>query len=170
MTVRPNRLFYDIAIVGSGFGGSLLAMIARRLGLSVVLLEKGKHPRVVIGESSTPITNLLLEELTTRYDLPSVKPLSKWGSWQKTYPEIACGLKRGFTFYHHDLDIAKHPEQVILSKDLGAPSFASRRVGGNTPLSCHPERREGSAFRLNQPEALFSRPRSSAPRRRQPPR
>jgi len=22
------------------------------------------------------------------------------GSWQKAYPEIACGLKRGFTFYH----------------------------------------------------------------------
>jgi len=95
---------YDIAIVGSGFGGSLLAMIARRLGRSVVLVERGRHPRVVIGESSTPITNLLLEELTTRYDLPAVQPLAKWGSWQRAHPEIACGLKRGFTFYHHDLN------------------------------------------------------------------
>lgn len=93
----------DLAIVGSGFSGSLLAMIARRLGLSVVLIEKGRHPRVVIGESSTPLTNLLLEELSDRYDLPSVRPLSKWGSWQREHPEIACGLKRGFTFYHHDL-------------------------------------------------------------------
>ena len=94
---------YDLAVAGSGFSGSLLAMIARRLGLSVVLIERGKHPRVVIGESSTPLTNLLLEELATRYDLPSVKPLAKWGSWQREHPEIACGLKRGFTFYHHDL-------------------------------------------------------------------
>ena len=78
-------------------------MIAHRLGRSVILLERGKHPRVVIGESSTPLTNLLLEELTTRYDLPSLKSLAKWGSWQKAYPEVACGLKRGFTFYHHDL-------------------------------------------------------------------
>jgi FADH2 O2-dependent halogenase len=98
---------YDIAVVGSGFAGSLLAMIARGLGHSVVLIERGKHPRVVIGESSTPLTNLLLEELTTRYDLPALKSLAKWGSWQTAHPEIACGLKRGFTFYHHNLDMPK---------------------------------------------------------------
>ena len=92
---------FDIAIVGSGFAGSLLAMIARKLGRSVVLLEKGRHPRFAIGESSTPLANLLLEELAVRYDLPRLLPLCKWGSWQDTYPEIACGLKRGFTFYHH---------------------------------------------------------------------
>jgi len=92
---------FDLAIVGSGFAGSLLAMIARKLGHSVVLLEKFKHPRFVIGESATPLANLLLEELASRYDLPRLLPLTKWGSWQRTYPEIACGLKRGFTFYHH---------------------------------------------------------------------
>jgi tetracycline 7-halogenase / FADH2 O2-dependent halogenase len=94
---------YDIAVVGSAFAGSLVAMIARRLGRSVVLIEKGMHPRVVIGESSTPLSNLLLEELSTRYDLPSLRPLAKWGSWQRAYPEVACGLKRGFTFHHHVL-------------------------------------------------------------------
>jgi FADH2 O2-dependent halogenase len=94
---------FDIAIVGSGFGGSLLAMIARRLGRSVVMIERGKHPRFAIGESSTPLANLLLEELARRYDLPEVATLTKWGTWQKNHPEIACGLKRGFTFYHHKL-------------------------------------------------------------------
>ena len=91
----------DLAIVGSGFAGSLLAMIARRLGKSVVLLERGRHPRFAIGESTTPLSNLLLEELATRYDLPSLLPLCKWGPWQKALPQLACGLKRGFTFYHH---------------------------------------------------------------------
>lgn len=94
---------YDIAVIGSGFAGSLLAMIAHRLGRSVVLVEKGSHPRVVIGESSTPLANLLFEEMCVRYDLPALKPLAKWGSWQRTHPEIACGLKRGFTFHHHSL-------------------------------------------------------------------
>jgi tetracycline 7-halogenase / FADH2 O2-dependent halogenase len=108
LTARYDLAGYDLAIVGSGFAGSLLAMIAHRLGLSVVLLERGRHPRVVIGESSTPITNLLLEELATRYDLPGVRPLAKWGSWQSAHPEIACGLKRGFTFYHHDLNKPRH--------------------------------------------------------------
>jgi tetracycline 7-halogenase / FADH2 O2-dependent halogenase len=91
----------DLAIVGSGFGGSIMAMIARRLGHSVVLLERGRHPRFAIGESSTPLANLLLEELARRYELPRLLPLCKWGSWQKTYPDAACGLKRGFTFYQH---------------------------------------------------------------------
>lgn len=95
---------FDIAIAGSGFAGSLMAMIARRLGYSVALIERGKHPRVVIGESSTPLANLLLEELCRRYDLDAVAPLAKWGSWQQKYPQIGCGLKRGFTFYRHRLD------------------------------------------------------------------
>jgi FADH2 O2-dependent halogenase len=101
---------YDIAVVGSGFGGSLLAMIAHQLGRSVILLEKGKHPRFAIGESSTPLSNILLENLTTRYRLPNLTPLSKWGSWQKTNPQVACGLKRGFTFYHHALGALSAPD------------------------------------------------------------
>jgi tetracycline 7-halogenase / FADH2 O2-dependent halogenase len=92
---------YDVAVVGSGFAGSLTAMIAQRLGLRTVLLERGRHPRVVIGESSTPLSNLLLEELAARYDLPQLRALSKWGSWQESHPELACGLKRGFSFFHH---------------------------------------------------------------------
>ena len=92
---------YDVAIVGAGFGGALLAMIARRLGCSVALIERGQHPRFAMGESSTPLTNLLLEEIATRYDLPRVLPLTQWGAWQKAYPRIGCGLKRGFTFFHH---------------------------------------------------------------------
>ena len=95
---------FDIAVIGSGFGGSLTAMIARRLGCSVILLERGRHPRFAIGESSTPLSNLLLEELARRYELPRLLPLAKWGGWQQTYPQIACGLKRGFTFYHHQFE------------------------------------------------------------------
>ncbi len=82
-------------------GGSLLALIARRLGKSVILIEKGKHPRFAIGESSTPLANLALEELARRYELPRLLPLTKWGLWQKEYPQVGCGLKRGFSFFHH---------------------------------------------------------------------
>ena len=94
---------FDIAVVGSGFAGSLIAMIAQRLGRSVVLIERERHPRFAIGESSTPLANLLLEELAARYDLPQVASLAKWGTWQAAHPELACGLKRGFTFFHHSL-------------------------------------------------------------------
>lgn len=92
---------YDLTIIGSGFGGSLLAMIARRLGLSVLLLEKGTHPRFAIGESTSPLANLLLEQLAEGYALPRLLPLSSYGPWQRIYPEIGCGLKRGFSYFYH---------------------------------------------------------------------
>lgn len=93
---------FDLAVVGSGFGGSLTAMIGRRLGLSVLLLERGTHPRFAIGESSSPLANLLLEQLAVRYDLPRLVPFTEYGKWQRTYPDVGCGLKRGFSFYAHD--------------------------------------------------------------------
>jgi len=130
---------FDIAIVGSGFAGSLLAMIAHRLGRSVVLLEKSRHPRFAMGESSTPLANLLLEELASRYELPSLLPLVKWGSWQQAYPELACGLKRGFSFYHHragrpfasahsrgdQLLVAASPHDAIADTHWYRPDFDS---------------------------------------------
>lgn len=97
----PVNKQYDIVVIGSGFGGSLLAMIACRAGRSVLILEKGTHPRFAIGESSTPLSNLLLEEVADCYDLPRLKPFAKWGTWQQAYPDVAAGLKRGFSFYHH---------------------------------------------------------------------
>jgi FADH2 O2-dependent halogenase len=106
----------DLVIVGAGFGGSLMAMVAHQLGLSVLLLEQGQHPRVVIGESTTPLSNLLLERLSATYHLPRIAPLAKWGSWQGAYPEVACGLKRGFSFFHGNADpllVAASPHDAI---------------------------------------------------------
>lgn len=93
----------DIAIVGSGFSGSLLAMVARRLGRSVLLLERGRHPRFAIGESSTPLASLLLEEIARQYDLPRLLPMGKYGAWRRAYPDVGCGLKRGFSFFRHEV-------------------------------------------------------------------
>jgi len=92
----------ELAIVGSGFGGSILAMIARRLGYRVMLLERGRHPRFAIGESASPLAGVLIEQLADRYDLPRLRPLSAFGTWQRAYPEVVCGLKRGFTYFKHE--------------------------------------------------------------------
>lgn len=129
---------FDVAIVGGGFAGSLLAMVARRLGRSVLLVERERHPRFVIGESSTPLANLLLEELARRHDLPRLLPLCKWGAWQAAYPEMGCGLKRGFSFYHHgdggkswahdearsrELMVAASPNEAIADTHWYRPDF-----------------------------------------------
>ena len=95
---------FDLVIVGSGFGGSLLAMIARRLGKRVALLERGHHPRFAIGESASPLAGVVIEQLADRYDLPRIRPLASYGEWQRHYPDVACGLKRGFTYFKHEAD------------------------------------------------------------------
>lgn len=97
---RPGGAF-DVAIVGSGFAGSLLARLLARRGRSVVLVERGHHPRFALGESSTPLAAIALERLARRYGLPDLADFGTWGRWQARQPELGCGLKRGFTFYGH---------------------------------------------------------------------
>jgi FADH2 O2-dependent halogenase len=91
----------EIAVVGAGFAGSLMALVVQRLGRQVILLERSRHPRFAIGESSTPFANLLLDDLAQRFDLPRLVPLAKYGRWKRAYPNLTCGRKRGFSFFQH---------------------------------------------------------------------
>ena len=115
-----SHLDADVAIIGSGFAGSLTALCLRSLGQRVVMVERGRHPRFVIGESSTPLANLLIEELADRYHLPNIRVFSKWGTWQQARPDVAGGLKRGFTFYFHRpgelfTDDRTHARQLLVA-------------------------------------------------------
>ena len=92
---------YDLAILGSGLGGSLTALIAKQMGIKPILIEKGSHPRFALGESSTPQADIALANIADTYNLPKIKPLSRYGTWKETYPELSCGPKRGFTYIHH---------------------------------------------------------------------
>ena len=91
----------DVAIVGSGFAGSLLARVLAKLDLEVVLIERGTHPRFAIGESTTPLANLSLERIARRYGLADCHHLAAHGRWLEHLPGLRRGLKRGFTFYRH---------------------------------------------------------------------
>ena len=92
---------YDILVAGAGFAGSITALILHNLGFKVCLIEKGQHPRFAIGESSTPVADLLLRNLALKYKLPWLQDFSRYGSWQQSHPEIVCGIKRGFSFFKH---------------------------------------------------------------------
>lgn len=97
-----SALDVDVAIVGGGFGGSLLSLVLQRAGLRTALIDRNRHPRFVIGESSTPIANLVLKDLCREYDLPRIAPLAKYGTWQAVHPQLVSGIKRGFSYFHHD--------------------------------------------------------------------
>jgi FADH2 O2-dependent halogenase len=91
----------DVAVLGSGFGGSLMALVLKQLGHQPVVIDKATHPRFVIGESSTPTANMILADLADRYNLPQLHPLAKYGPWKDAYPDIGVGRKRGFSYFHH---------------------------------------------------------------------
>lgn len=95
----PSR--YDVAIVGSGFAGSILARALTSAGRRVVLIERSRHPRFALGESSTPLAAISLERLASTYDMPDLLDLAAHGRWIRNQPELRCGLKRGFTFFAH---------------------------------------------------------------------
>jgi FADH2 O2-dependent halogenase len=96
-----TRIDADVAVLGAGFGGSLMALILSRLGLRPALIDRGAHPRFAIGESSTPTADLILRALSDRYRLPRLRPLSAYGPWKAHYAELRVGLKRGFSYFHH---------------------------------------------------------------------
>ena len=107
----------EVAIIGSGFAGSIMARVLAVLGYEVVLLERGTHPRFAIGESSTPLANLSLERLGRRYGLADCYRMATHGRWLEHYPDLRRGLKRGFTFYRH------HPHQPFATR-----GFESERL------------------------------------------
>jgi FADH2 O2-dependent halogenase len=102
---------YDIVIAGAGFAGALTALCLNECGFKICLIEKGKHPRFAIGESSTPIADMILRSLSSKYNLPWLHDFSRYGSWQKAHPEIVCGIKRGFSYYKH------YPEKSFSTDD-----------------------------------------------------
>jgi tetracycline 7-halogenase / FADH2 O2-dependent halogenase len=99
---------FQFGVIGSGFSGSLLASLLAKRGHSVILLDRNAHPRFAIGESSTPLADFLLEQIADQYSLPALRSLSRWGSWQRDYPQLRAGKKRGFSYYSHQLNQAFH--------------------------------------------------------------
>lgn len=91
----------DVAILGSGFGGSIMALTLEAIGLRPVVLDRAEHPRFAVGESSSPTANMILRALADRYDRPRLRPLSAHGPWRETYPEVTGGRKRGFSYFRH---------------------------------------------------------------------
>ncbi len=112
----------DVAVIGSGFGGSLLALLLARQGRRVVLVDRAAHPRFAIGESSTPIADRILDELARAYDLPELAPLAQYGTWCRVHPEVMRGRKRGFSYYRHERQSAFRPQPTHANALLVAAS------------------------------------------------
>jgi len=96
--IQPEKI-YDVAIIGSGMGGSTLATVLARQGLAVIVFEGGTHPRFTIGESMILETSEAMRALAEFYDVPELAYFSSENFY--SYIGTSHGVKRHFSFVHH---------------------------------------------------------------------
>ncbi len=108
--MTPQKV-YDVAIIGSGIGGSTLACVLARQGLSVIVFEGGTHPRFTIGESMILETSEVMRALAEFYDVPELAYFSS----ENFFPLIgaAHGVKRHFSFVHHRAGESQNPRHAL---------------------------------------------------------
>jgi len=100
MILQETKHDFDVAILGNGLSGSLLATILGKLGVSTVLIDAEQHPRFAVGESTIPHTSLLISVLAEKYDLPELDDLVDAKGLAKSVC-TTCGIKRHFGYVYH---------------------------------------------------------------------
>jgi FADH2 O2-dependent halogenase len=111
---------FDVAILGTGIGGTILGAILARHGVKVLLLEQGVHPRFTIGESTVPETTILFRVLAQRYDVPEIGHLSSYHQVLR-HISSSCGVKRNFTFFYHRPQSPQRPLESTQLNTVGPP-------------------------------------------------
>src|SRR6185295_17899087 len=117
MIMEPSERF-DVAILGAGIGGTMLAAILARQGKRVLVLEKGSHPRFAVGEALLPQSTLWMWILAHRFDVPEIQHLTRLDSITE-HVGPTCGIKRAPGFVYHEDGKRQDPRQSNL---LIAPS------------------------------------------------
>jgi FADH2 O2-dependent halogenase len=96
----PLRKPFDVAILGSGMAGSMMAAVLARHGKRVLMIDQGEHPRFALGESTVPHTSMMMRIIADRYDVPEIKHCADFKSIQANVTR-SCGIKRNFGFVYH---------------------------------------------------------------------
>ena len=121
MTMNPSPTHYDVAIIGSGIGGSTLAAVLARQGLKVIVFEAGVHPKFAIGESMILETSEAMRALAEFYDVPELAYYSSENYFN--YIGTQHGVKRHFSFLYHTpgqpQDVRQSLQAVIPKQPYG---------------------------------------------------
>jgi FADH2 O2-dependent halogenase len=106
-----KRKQYDVAILGTGVAGSMLAAILARNGVSVLLLDADEHPKFAIGESTIPYMLVALRTIAERYDVPEIKTLASFTNSSRVVSPHS-GVKRHFGFMVHQEGQPQDPREA----------------------------------------------------------
>lgn len=113
VTKTLEKELFDVAILGSGFAGSMLGAILARNGAKVLLLDSKSHPKFAIGESTIPNMLVTLRTMALRYDVPEIMALSTFTGCQKTISAVH-GQKIHFGFLNHQDGKPQDPRQLTM--------------------------------------------------------
>ncbi len=114
---------YDVAVLGSGLAGSILATILQVRGLNVAMVERGQHPRMAIGESLVPTSAMWFWILGEKHDIPELRTLAHLDSVSRNVGP-SSGVKRGFSYvYHREGQDKIRPEESALFIGPKQPIF-----------------------------------------------
>lgn len=102
---------YEVAILGAGIAGSMLAAVLARNGVRVLLVDAGLHPRFAVGESTIPYTSALVRLISARYDVPEIAALATYGDIRDKVSRN-CGLKKNFGFVYHRPGLVQNPAEA----------------------------------------------------------
>jgi 2-polyprenyl-6-methoxyphenol hydroxylase-like FAD-dependent oxidoreductase len=118
---EPTKTKYDVAIIGSGIGGSTLAAVLARQGLKVIVFEAGVHPKFAIGESMILETSEAMRALAEFYDVPELAYYSSENYFNTIGTQH--GVKRHFSFLYHTpgqpQDVRQSLQAVIPKQPYG---------------------------------------------------
>jgi len=100
MFLQESVHSFDVAVLGTGFSGSMLAAVLAKQGASVVLIDAEVHPRFAVGESTIPHTSLLISLIADKYGVPELDNLV-YSDKLADHVCTTCGIKRSFGFVYH---------------------------------------------------------------------
>src|ERR1043166_5170141 len=78
-TSRPVPAKADVVVIGGGPAGSTAANLLAQKGYEVVLLDKARHPRLVVGESVLPHVWKYIDLAGAREDIEAANFIKKSG-------------------------------------------------------------------------------------------
>ncbi len=99
---------YDVAIIGSGFAGTILGTILAKHNIKTVVIDRSCHPRFAIGEATLRTTTYLMRLLAERYDVPEFNEITK-----QTFQHHVHGIKKGFGYVYHRQDQQQDPGETM---------------------------------------------------------
>ena len=120
MSKLDNATPYDVAILGTGIGGTILGAILARHGWRVLLIESGTHPRFAVGESVVTETAAMFRVLAGAFDVSEIHHLSTAFEVRR-YVTSNCGVKRAFSYVYQRMGERQRPHEITQFPTLAPP-------------------------------------------------